>query len=154
MSISSADSNLDNRLRRRNSVHLRHVRRQGIYWIATIPRPDYEWPNTPPEGIVWQFGQLERGEHSGYEHWQFVFAASEKLSLRGVTAIYPSTGHYELSRSAAADAYVCKLDTRIDGPFECGVRPFKRNSTTDWQRVWELARTGNYCSVITSITID
>lgn len=39
-------------------------------------------------------------------------------------------------------AYCLKEDTRIEGPWEFGTLPIKRNSKTDWDKVLELAKTG------------
>lgn len=48
----------------------------------------------------------------------------------------------EPSRSAAAEAYVHKDQTRDGDPFEFGQKPFNRNRGTDWERVKELAQRG------------
>lgn len=34
-----------------------------------------------------------------------------------------------------ADNYCMKEDTRLEGPFEYGIKPVKRNSKTDWEEV-------------------
>jgi len=41
-----------------------------------------------------------------------------------------------------ADTYCMKEDTRIDGPYEFGIRPVVRASKTDWDRVFTLAKEG------------
>lgn len=112
---------------------------QARYWIATIPEADWE-PRLEP-GIKWTKGQLECGD-SGYRHWQFVFSFAAKKTLQQVRRILPERGHYEPTRSSAADDYVCKLATRIGEPFEFGSKSFSRNSKTDWDRVRLLASTG------------
>lgn len=38
-----------------------------------------------------------------------------------------------------ADDYCMKEEGRIDGPWQFGVRPVKRNCKTDWERVFKLA---------------
>jgi len=74
-----------------------------------------------PPGITWLRGQLERGESgSEYEHWQAVVAFSKKKSLAQVKSCFGRTCHAELSRSEAANEYVCKESTRLEGPFELG----------------------------------
>jgi len=42
-------------------------------------------------------------------------------------------GHYERVRNIDASLDYCrKQDTRVDGPWEFGTKPVKRNSATDW----------------------
>lgn len=40
------------------------------------------------------------------------------------------------------DHYSMKEETRIEGPWEFGVKPVKRNSKTDWEEVKTKAQTG------------
>jgi len=42
-----------------------------------------------------------------------------------------------------AAAYCMKEDTRLEGPWEFGIKPVKRNSKEDWEQVWEEAKKGN-----------
>jgi len=114
----------------------RPTRRQGTYWIATVPRD--QWTPGLPDSCNWIKGQLERGE-SGYEHWQFIFALKNKGSLRTVKNSFPNTGHYELTVSRKAEEYVWKDETSIGERFELGKKPFKRNSSTDWDVIRKLA---------------
>jgi hypothetical protein len=90
---------------------------------------------------VWLRGQREVGE-GGTEHWQLFASFSNKVRLGTIRSLIP--GHWEPSRSQAAEEYVWKEETRVAGTqFELGRRPFKRNSSTDWARVAELARSGH-----------
>jgi len=42
-------------------------------------------------------------------------------------------GHFEpVKVNNGADDYCMKEDTRVEGPWEFGTRPVKRNSKTDW----------------------
>lgn len=51
--------------------------------------------------------------------------------------------HVEPSRSEAADQYVWKEESRVDGSqFELGVKPFKRNSKEDWALIKQQAQEG------------
>lgn len=133
-------------LRRQSDVQ----RRQGIYWIGTIPRDD--WEPCLPEGISYLRGQPELGE-SGYKHWQVLVACQRKQSLPGLRRIFSGIGHWELTRSAAADAYVWKEDTRDGEPFEFGERPSKRNSVTDWDKVRMLACRGSFDEIPSDIFV-
>jgi len=114
-------------------------RRQGVFWILTIPHHEY----TPwlPSCCGWSRGQLELAE-SGFLHWQLLVAFSSKKSLAQVREVF-GPYHSELSRSEAAAEYVWKLDTRVEGTqFELGSRPFRRNSKPDWDAIWNSAVSG------------
>lgn len=95
-----------------------------------------------PEGIKWIKGQLERGAQTGFEHYQFVVAFSEKVSLEGVKRVFGRTVHAELTRSEAANEYCWKEETRIGQPFEFGAKPIRVNSKVDWESVWSKAKAG------------
>lgn len=121
-------------------------RRQGIFWLLTISHellPDLPCLRTGelPASVVWLKGQLEQGE-GGFRHWQFVVAFKTKASLATVQRTFGRSIHAEISRSAAANDYVCKEDTRIEGPWEWGAKPIQRNSKTDWDTVWAAAKSG------------
>jgi len=107
---------------------------QGIYWLLTIPHANF----TPylPTDVAYVRGQLERGDDTGYLHWQLLVVYARKCRLAAVKKTFGSGIHAELSRSNAADAYVWKDDTRVDGTqFELGQRKLKRNDPTDWALV-------------------
>lgn len=116
--------------------------RQARYWIATIPRD--AWQPELPDSAVWIIGQPELGE-SGYRHWQVLVAFNSKKTIAQVKDAFGVQGmHLEATRSSAAEAYVRKEDTRDGDPFELGNKPFRRNSATDWKRVKELAKAGEF----------
>lgn len=72
----------------------------------------------------------------GFKHEQVFFISSSKQSCKSVAKLFkPTIGHWELTRSAAAEQYVWKLDSRIGEQYEFGKRPVKRNSSTDWDTV-------------------
>ena len=96
------------------------TRRQGIYWLLTVPEADYQ-PGLP-DGCKYVKGQLEEGE-GGYRHYQLVCALSKKGSTVSVRTMFGGRAHCELSRSSAANEYVWKEDTRIGEPFEFGQLP-------------------------------
>jgi len=113
---------------------------QGRYWLLTIPHASF----TPwlPRRVAYIKGQLERGE-GGFLHWQILCCFEKKIRLKSVKETFGSQAHCELSRSAAANEYVWKLDTQIAGTqFELGELPFKRNDKTDWDRIKAKAQAG------------
>ena len=63
--------------------------------------------------------------------------------------------HCEPSRSNAADAYVWKEETRVEGTqFELGERPFKRKSPTDWADIRDKALAGDLQSIFSQLTFS
>lgn len=140
-------------------------RRQGRYWLCTIPWTPTEIESydnrneLPPlpvecsEILVWSKGQGELGS-TGYYHWQLMVGYSRKVSIRQLQQSFPRGGHFELSRSEAANTYVWKEETRLDGTqFEIGSRAFKPNSKEDWDRIWELATTGQWLEIPANIRV-
>lgn len=113
---------------------------QARYWILTIPHANF-LPFLPP-GVVWIRGQLERGTNDGFLHWQLAVTFGTKVRLKRVRDTF-GPFHAEPSKSDAAEQYVWKEDTRVDGTqFELGTQPIKRNSAKDWDRIREAARAG------------
>lgn len=113
------------------------------FWILTIPHSDW----SPPENLdnlntCYIAGQRELST-SGFDHWQIVAYYTNKVRMGTVKADFTSTTHCEPTRSQAARDYVWKDDTAVEGTrFELGNLPFRRNSKTDWQAVYDAARTG------------
>lgn len=108
---------------------------------------------TTPTDVVWIKGQLEEGSGTGYRHYQCLVALAKKGSLATVTRIFGRGIHAELSRSAAADSYVWKDETRIGERFEFGVKPILRNAKVDWERIWERAIVGDLLGIPGSIRV-
>lgn len=128
------------------------ARRQGIYWILTIPELD--WTPSLPEGISWIRGQLESGSDSGYRHWQVVCGSEKKTSLRGIKSIFGDTCHAELTRSEAASDYVWKHDTAIEGTrFELGSKAINRACASDWDAIWAFATSGDLLAIPADIRV-
>jgi hypothetical protein len=128
------------------------ARRQGVYWLLTIPAQDYE-PHLPDE-CAYVKGQKESGEETGYHHWQILAVLRRKGSLATIKGIFGRTTHAELSRSSAANEYVWKESTRIGEQFEFGTLPHKRNDPKDWDRIWELAKAGNIDGIPSDVRIQ
>lgn len=114
---------------------------QARYYLLTIPHADFT-PWLPP-GVAYIRGQLESGNEGGYLHWQLLAVFKRKITLTGAKDVFGNRAHIEPSRSAAADEYVWKEETRIAGTqFELGERPFRRNNQTDWDSVRTSAKRG------------
>lgn len=128
------------------------MRRQGVYWILTIPEDEFE-PHHPEE-ISYIKGQKERGSNTGYLHWQLLVVLRRKGSLSTIKGIFGNRVHAELSRSSAANDYVWKEETRVGEQFEYGQLPFKRNDERDWERLWELAKQGDIDGIPADLRIQ
>lgn len=88
---------------------------------------------------VYAVGQLEKGEE-GTVHIQFFL----NFKKPGITIVglkkFCSLAHFkEVRVNNGADNYCMKEDTRLEGPFEYGVKPVKHNSKKDWEEVKEKA---------------
>lgn len=135
----------------------RGQRRQGIFWLLTVPIPNDSCESVEngnlPRDVVWTKGQREKGENNGYEHYQFVVAFRTKKSIRRLQELFGRGIHAELSRSEAANEYVCKESTRAGEPWEHGAKPIRRNSVTDWDVVWEHAKAGNLDGIPANVRV-
>lgn len=54
-----------------------------------------------------------------------------------------SKAHFEpVKVNNGADRYCLKEETRVEGPYEFGIKPVRVHKKTDWAEVRELAQTG------------
>lgn len=114
---------------------------QGRYWLGTLFNTPS--PTELADGVVWLKGQREVCPTTGREHVQLLAGFSRAVRLAAVKRAV-GEGHWELTRSVAAEAYVWKLDTRVaDSQFEIGARPISRARKADWDQVRELAKRGS-----------
>jgi len=133
------------------------TRRQGIFWLLTVPYPNetcalFESGTLAP-GLAWAKGQREKGEETGYVHYQVFVAFRKKVSLAGVKGMFGREVHAQLSRSEAAEAYCHKELSRDGVPFELGAKPIRRNSKTDWEAVWTAAQSGDLESIPANVRV-
>lgn len=131
-------------------------RRQGIFWILTVPAPNELIESiiggVLPQSIAWIRGQLELGGKTGYLHYQVVVAFSKKMSKSAVTKFFGPV-HAELTVSARANTYVGKEETRAGPTFELGAKPIIRSSKPDWESVWTAAQSGDLARIPASIRV-
>lgn len=123
------------------------------HWIGTLAGT---WivPTELPEGCVYIKGQKEKGE-GGFEHYQIIayFKKTQRLSAVKTKLGDPS-GHWEPTRSRAAEDYVWKESTRIpDTQFELGTKPMRRAEEKDWALVLENAKAGKLNDIPADIFI-
>ena len=116
------------------------------YWLLTIPAHLYvPFLHRP---VKYVRGQLERGGDTGYLHWQLLIIFNGPQRLSFVKSIYGDQCHAEPSRSRAADEYVWKDDTSIQGTrFELGTRGAPGKTERDWIAIRDSARRGDFLDV-------
>jgi len=138
----------------------RPPRRQGRYWILTIPFASWTVPSECPELLAYIHGQQELGANAGdegepYHHWQLFTITKRKASLAQVKSCFSSQAHVELTRSEAAEDYCLKDATCIEGTrFELGRRPHRRNQPADWDAIWEFAKSGELLSIPANVRVQ
>ena len=124
---------------------------QGRYWLLTVPHALFT-PYLPP-GVAYIKGQLECGD-GGFLHWQILVLCSAKRTGKWMRDTFGPV-HHELTRSSAADEYVWKEETRVEGTqFELGERPLRRNVKADWERVWKLAQEASIETVEANVRVQ
>lgn len=124
---------------------------KGRYWMGTIPFHHF----TPylASGIKYCKGQLEIGE-GGYKHWQVLLHTNGQQRLSWLKKTFGPEGHWEVTRSEAAEDYVWKEETSVSGTrFELGSKSLKRNAAADWDGVWDLAKQGRFDDIPKDIAI-
>lgn len=93
---------------------------QGRFWMATIPKADWKIPDALPGGCNWIRGQEEIGE-GGFHHYQVILGFAKPVRMAPVKRALCEQAHVELTRSAFADEYVWKEESRVEGTqFELG----------------------------------
>jgi len=137
---------------------------QGRFWLFTdfnveteydisetnIDLADAFWKS---RSAIWSKGQLEMCPDTQRLHWQFMVAFDKKIRLGGVKVLLGDTVHAELSRSNAANDYVWKDESSKGRRWEWGSLPLKRNSRTDWQKVWDDAVRGDLSGISAQIKV-
>lgn len=112
-------------------------------WLCTLNNPisgeDTLRSIHEQTGATYTCGQLERGE-SGTLHLQFFLNFIQKARLTKITKVNPKIHCEPVLVNNGADTYCMKDDTRVEGPWEFGVRPLKRNSKVDWDLIKAQAK--------------
>lgn len=97
---------------------------QLYLWMITIP---VEPENENAEDLATQLKefckkfvfQKEKGESTGYVHWQVFISLKTKERFCTVKNLFPSKAHIEPCRDGwKASQYCKKTDTRLEGPYD------------------------------------
>lgn len=129
---------------------------QATYWIGTIAAGAWSPSCLSPlcQRVAYVRGQREIGD-GGFEHWQVFVQFNRNVRLQACKDLTSSpTGHWEPTRSKAAEEYVWKEDTRVDGSqFELGRRPLQRNKKADWGQILADAKRGHFEDIPADVLI-
>lgn len=99
-------------------------------------------------------GQMEQGTEEQTFHIQAFINFSNGKKFGGIKKVLP-TAHIEaVKREKEAENYCMKEDTRVEGPFEFGVKPVRRNNKDDWEEVLEKAKQGRFTEIPASILVQ
>lgn len=101
-------------------------------------------PNS--EGAVQRLDGLEYdglGARIGYRHWQLIVNFNRAVRLGAVKSVFGRYCHAEPTRSKAADAYVWKEETSVEGTrFEFGRKRVNRGDSKDWDAIKDACKHG------------
>lgn len=121
-------------------------------WICTLNNPTVSLEDLyniyKPNYIT---GQLEKGKN-GTLHLQFSMS-TKVTSFNSIKKLFPSVHLEGVKNDNGVDLYCNKEDTRVDGPWEYGVKPFNRNSKLDWDQIYLNAKRGNFDAIPSDIKI-
>lgn len=115
----------------------------------------FSWtvPAELPDSCVWLRGQQELCPTTGRAHHQVIAQFNRAVRIPHVKRVI-GDGHWEPTRSSAADAYVWKEDTRVPGTqFEFGSKAIRRNVSADWDEILRNAKTGNFEDIPSDIQV-
>lgn len=112
-------------------------------WLCTLNNPTED-----PEGYLklWHTqakatyvcGQLEKGQE-GTPHIQFFLNFGQPKRLAALKK-HCKKAHFEIVKvNNGAHDYCMKEESRLEGPWEFGIKPIQRNNKTDWASVWKNA---------------
>lgn len=59
----------------------------------------------------------------------------------------------KVKKDNGAAEYCMKEETRIEGPYEFGIKPVQRNNKQDWDRIFEEAKNGNFDAIPADIKV-
>lgn len=113
-------------------------------WLGTKNNPTEDtevWLRNLHEktGATYTCGQLEKGTQ-GTPHIQFFTNHSAPCRISKITKVDKAIHLEPVIINNGAHTYCMKEDTRVEGPFEFGIRPVQRNNKVDWQSVKDLAK--------------
>lgn len=120
----------------------------SVNWLGTLNNPEVEsvedylrmWYEKAHAKYV--VGQLERGAE-GTVHVQYFVNFKKPGQRLSYLKKYCARSHFEVVKfNNGADKYCMKEDTRVEGPWEFGEKPVRRNDGHDWEEIKQSAING------------
>ena len=97
-------------------------------------------------------GQLEKGEE-GTLHLQFYLACKKPQRKSALIKHCKHTDYTAVKVDNGASVYCLKEDSRVEGPWEYGIKPVQPSRKTDWEEVWARAKEGNLENIPANIRV-
>lgn len=122
-------------------------------WICTLNNPKLTLEEVHNKlEATFTTGQLEKGKE-GTPHYQFYCNFKTGIRLTHFKKRIPEVHADPIKVDNGAMKYCLKEETRVEGPWEYGIKPVQRNSKTDWDSVWLNAKRGNIEEIPSDIRI-
>jgi len=123
-------------------------------WLLTLNNPDVTLESLHVRaGAVYTCGQLEQGVQ-GTRHFQFFMNFKDPVRLASFKKLDVRIHAEIVFINNGAHTYCMKEDTRLEGPWEFGVKPVQRNNKTDWEEVMLKAKTGRIDEIPAEIYVQ
>lgn len=103
---------------------------------------------------VYCVGQLEKAPTTGQHHIQAYVNYKNSVRQSHLKAIDPKAHLDVVKVDRGADKYCMKEESRVEGPWEFGVKPVRRDSKTDWQSVYLLAKKRQFDMIPPNILVQ
>ena len=126
-------------------------------WLCTLNNPTVPGQTYLQElyektGATYLCGQLEKAA-SGTLHLQFFLNFQKTARMSKITKVDPRVHCEPVKVNNGADTYCMKTETRVEGPWEFGSRPIKRNSKVDWNLIKDSAKAGRLDDIPSQIYV-
>lgn len=72
-------------------------------------------------------------------HVQFYVHFKVQKTVRALSKVFKHAHYTPVHRDNGASSYALKEETRINGPWEFGVKPLRRNDKKDWDVIRKAA---------------
>lgn len=127
-------------------------------WLGTLNNPDDIDPQTfladwnSKHKAAYVNGQVEKGEE-GTLHIQYFINFRNPVRLASLKKVCRRSHFTKVIRDNGASGYCLKEETRVDGPWEFGIKPVRRNEKTDWDDVRKKAEEGKLEEIPSEILV-
>lgn len=122
----------------------------GILGIEDLPGVQVEQPSHSLEVR----GVRDQIDREGFKHWQIVCNFSRAVRRKAVKDIFGRECHAEPTRSEAANSYVWKEETAVEGTrFEFGKPRVNRGDRKDWDAIKSACRDGRLDDIPSDIYV-